>query len=413
MDVERTAAGRVLRINAEECYTKYELIPSVDGSIYGMGFGVLLGPLNESVNDLCNMLMDAGVMSVASGGFLARGVKIRGGVYSFSPFEWNRVDSTGDDLQKGIVPLPVREPSAVLFQLLTFLVDYTQRVGGATDAIQGQNPGQNTPAQTQQSMIEQGQKIYSGLFKRVWRCMKKEFGKLYVLNAKHLPIEKPFGMGGKITREDFLGDPSQIVPVADPNVTSEQMRLQLAVAVADRAQGVPGYNKEATERNLLSAMRVDGIDALYPGPDKVPPIPNPKVMVEQIRAEGKVALDKAKGEREMQMFALEMLQEERVNDAEIARMEAQAALFAAQADGEAQGKEIALINSMIGAAKARSEHIRGHIDQLLKAIELKGEQDDRRREGGTGAGGNPTPGAGAGGLAAGANDQALLSMGAA
>ena len=399
-DVTRNGRGQIVRIRAEEFYTKYELIPSPDGSIYGMGFGILLGPLNESVNSLVNMLLDVGTMASASGGFLSRGVKIRGGVYSFSPFQWNRVDSSGDDLNKGIVQLPVREPSDVLYKLLTFLVDYTQRVGGSTDATQGQNPGQNTPASTQQSMIEQGQKIYSGLFKRVWRSMKQEFTKLYILNAKYLPVTKQFGTS-KIAREDFMGDPSQVVPFADPNVTSDQMRLQQANAVAQRAHMVPGYDTIAAEKMLLQAMKIDGIDQLFPGPDKVPPLPNPKMMVVQAQWEARLKIAQGQLQQKQQEFVISMQEEQRLNAAKIIELLAHAQQLAAQADGEAKGKQIALIDSMIGMAKARDESLRGHIELLLKGLEQMNGQADA---GATGAG------QGTGGVEAPPNDQAGAGM---
>ncbi|MCE5190892.1 MAG: hypothetical protein LLG08_03910, partial [Actinomycetia bacterium] len=92
-DVVKNARGEVVSITAHEYFTKYGFIPSPDGSIYDLGFGVLLGPLNESVSTGINQLLDAGTMANGAGGFLGRGAKIRGGVYTFSPFEWKRVDS--------------------------------------------------------------------------------------------------------------------------------------------------------------------------------------------------------------------------------------------------------------------------------------------------------------------------------
>ncbi len=145
-DVERDSKNRIISINPMEYFTKIPFIPSPDGGIMDIGFGVLLGPLNESVNSAINQMFDSGTLSNTAGGFLGRGAKIRGGVYQFAPFSWNRVDSTGDDLRKNIFPLPVREPSAVMFQLLGMLIDYTNRISGATDMLTGVNPGQNTPA---------------------------------------------------------------------------------------------------------------------------------------------------------------------------------------------------------------------------------------------------------------------------
>ena len=78
-----------------------------------MGWGLLLGPTNKSIDTLINQLIDAGTLSNTAGGFLGRGAKLRKGDNSFRPFEWKPVDSVGDDLRKNVFPLPVREPSNV------------------------------------------------------------------------------------------------------------------------------------------------------------------------------------------------------------------------------------------------------------------------------------------------------------
>ena len=140
-DVERNKDDVILSIKAEQYFTKYPFIPSPDGGFYDLGFGVLLGPLNESINTIINQLVDAGTMANTAGGFLSKGIKIRGGNYNFQPLEWKHVESTGEDLNKGIVPLPVREPSQVLFTLLTTLVTYGERIIGATDIMVGENVG--------------------------------------------------------------------------------------------------------------------------------------------------------------------------------------------------------------------------------------------------------------------------------
>ena len=140
-----------LSIKPETYFTKFPFIPSPDGGFYDLGFGTLLGPLNRSIDTMINQLIDAGTMANTAGGFLSRGIKIRGGNYNFAPLEWKHVDSTGDDLRKGIMPLPVREPSQVLYTLLNLLINYGERIGGSVDILVGQNPGQNTPAETSRS----------------------------------------------------------------------------------------------------------------------------------------------------------------------------------------------------------------------------------------------------------------------
>lgn len=363
--------GRIIRITPNEYFTKFPFIPSPDGGIYDIGFGVFLGPLNESVNSIVNQLIDAGTMSNTAGGFLGRGAKIRGGVYQFSPFGWNRVDSTGDDLRKSVFPLPVREPSNVLFQLLGLLIQYTNRISGTNEATVGENPGQNTPASTQMSMVEMGQKIYSAIFKRIWRAEKEEFKKLYKLNAVYLPDK-----GALADREDYLGNPDQCVPAADPNVTSDHMQFVQAQAIREAAGQVPGYDREAVERRFLKAMKVEGVDTLFPGMQKTGPLPNPKMALVQVK------------EKQLQLqqmeFAAEMQETVKLNQATITKLMAEAALAMEEAGGIKEGHQIAMFEAQIGAMKAHNEHLKNQIGHLLKGAEI--EQRGRADGGGAGVG---------------------------
>jgi chaperonin GroES len=386
--MERSIHGRLSRIHSTEYFTKYGFIPSPDGGVYDLGFGILLGPINSSVNSILNQLIDAGTLATTSGGFLARGAKIRGGQYQFTQFGWNRVDATGDDLKKSIFPMPVREPSETLFKVLGFLVQYAQKLGASTDAMVGENPGQNTPAQTQQSMVEQGMKIYSALFKRMWRCMKHEFEKLYALNAIYLPDQQSFGpVGALASKQDYLGDPRHIAPSADPNVSSDQQILQRAVTLKQAAASTPGYDLEAVERNFLRALKVDGTDALYPGPKNVPPLPNPRASLEQMKQQGQMQKEQMKQQGDLRKFALQFQEEQRVNTARIAQLEAQAMSLMANADAAKIGKEVAAMNAMVGALKAHDESLRAHVDQVMKALESDRDHASEQASHGSGVSG--------------------------
>ena len=175
----------IIRINAFSHFTKYAFIPSPDGGFYDLGFGSLLGPLNESINTILNQIIDSGTQYNLQAGFLGR-VKLKGGNMLFRQGEWKQVDATGDDIRKNIMPLPVREPSAVLFNVLSFLVDYSNRLGSVTDIMTGNNPGQNQPATTTMAVLEQGMMVFNGIFKRIHRSLKQEFRKLYDLNSRYL-----------------------------------------------------------------------------------------------------------------------------------------------------------------------------------------------------------------------------------
>lgn len=375
VDVERTSKDAIISITPTEYFTKYTFIPAPDGSIYDLGFGILLGPLNESVNTLVNQLIDAGTMATTAGGFLARGAKIRGGAYTFAPLEWKRVDSTGDDLQKSIYPLPVREPSAVLFNLLSLLIQYTDRISGSTDIMVGENVGQNTPAATSRELVRQGSMIYSAIFKRVWRAMKWECEKLYTLNAMFMKSTVTYGPNGaKALREDYLGDPKKICPAADPAVASDEKELQRAVAIKQAAMATPGYNIAAVEKNYLRAMHVDGVDILYPGPDKVPAGKDPKVTLQELKNQAQQASDQA----ETQRLIIKIMSERQYLMAEIAALEAKAALDWAKAGGEQTQQQISAFQTAIGALKAHDEALGGRVDHLLKSMELDNAASEGR-----------------------------------
>jgi chaperonin GroES len=367
-DITRDIHKDVVTIRATEYFTKYGFIPSPDGSVYDIGFGVLLGPLNEATNSIVNQLLDAGTMSNAGGGFLGRGAKIRGGAYTFSPLEWKRVDSTGDDLRKNIVPLETKEPSMVLFQLLSLLINYTGRISGSTETMVGENPGQNTPAQTTQTMVEQGSKVYAAIFKRVWRSMKEEYKKWYICNAIHMPIRQAYGSVGSglvATRDDYMGDPSRIAPVADPNITSDSMLMQQASLVADRASRVLGYNKDLVETNFLRAMKVSNIAAIYPGTKGMTPPKDPKVQIEEMKQQ----VHMARLQFEKMSFIMTLQEEMKMNQAKIMELNAKAALEMESAGGIKTGHQIAAFEAAIGAMRAHNENLHKHIELTLKGME--------------------------------------------
>ncbi|MHB8413929.1 MAG: hypothetical protein ACYDB1_00845 [Acidiferrobacteraceae bacterium] len=363
--IERTPAGEIISIRPTEYFTKYGFLPSADGGIYDTGFGVLMGPLNESVNSAINQIFDAGTMATAGGGFLGRGVKVRGGVVYIAPGQWQRIDSSGEDLKNNIVPYPVRDPSTVLYQLLVLLINYSNRIAGSIDVTVGENPGQNTPAETSRNMLEMGMKIYNAIFKRTWRSMKEEFRKIYLLNAEFLPDRRTFGPNQFVLREDYLSDPEGIAPVADPNISSEAMDLQRALTLKQAAMTTPGYSLPEVEHRFLKALRVEGIDQVYPGPDKVPPLQNPKIMAEQVKLQGiKMKLD-----ADHMQYVAGLQEERKLNMAKIVLLQAQAEALIAKIGSEHAGQQIAAFDAAIGALKAHDDSLRGHIELAMKGME--------------------------------------------
>jgi chaperonin GroES len=364
-DIEYNTNNEIVRIEPTEYFTKIPFIPSPDGSIYDIGFGVLLGPLNESVNSAINQLYDAGTLSNTAGGFLGRGAKLKGGVYSFKPFDWQRVDATGDDLRKSIFPLPVREPSSVMFNLLTLIIEYTNRISGATDMTVGENPGQNTPAETSRVMLEQGQKIYSAIFKRIWRSMKQEFKKLFLLNAIYLPDRSPFGDGEEILREDYKLGGAAVCPVADPTITSDIARFARASLLREAAASNPGYNVDAVEAIYLQAMGVDNIEEVYPGQAAMPPpAEDVKVTIQRMKNE---AIAAQLQQKQME-FVINLQETMRLNEAKIAQLMAQAQKLNAEAASEPAKRNVEAFRASIEAIREHNNNLNTQLDRAMEQL---------------------------------------------
>lgn len=371
-DIERANDGSVISITQIQYYTKYSFIPSPDGGFYDVGFGVLLGPLNESTNSIINQLVDAGTVNNLSGGFLGRGAKIRGGVYTFSPFGWQRIDSNGDDIRKDVMPYPVREPSAVLFQLLGLLIDYTNRISGANDMMVGENPGQNTPAETARTLVQEGQRIYSAIFKRVWRAMKEELKKRFVLNAIYMPDKVTFAPGSFVLREDYLSNPDAVAPAADPNVTSDSQVLAQYQMVKASAATTPGYDIEALEKIFLKRLKIPDAEIIYPGLEAFPPGKSEKITIQEMKTQ--VEMMKLQASQQTEMARLQMEQEKM--QAEIMKLQAEIMLKQAELEGDVEDREIQRMNGMLSMLKERSAADKSRMDTLMKQMDVVMRQID-------------------------------------
>lgn len=282
--IKKTEEGKLLRIQPVEYFTKFSFVPNPDGGFYDIGFGTLLSPLNETINTVINQLLDAGTMSTLQAGFVSRGIRIKGGDQTFSPGEWKTVNATGDDLRKGIVPLPTREPSNVLFQLLGMMIDGAQKLSSVTDMLMGENPGQNQPATTTMAVLEQGLKVFSSIHKRNHRALKKEFKKLYRLNRLYLDPRSYFEVldigeegAAEIFQNDYSPDITNIQPYSDPNVSSESQKLLKAQGLMELLQ-LGTVNPTVVTQRILMAQEQDNVEEIMAMPEQQP---DPEVLLQQ------------------------------------------------------------------------------------------------------------------------------------
>jgi len=227
----------VVFIDTVHYYTKYGFIPNPDGGFYDIGFGRLLGPINESADTIINQLVDAGSLSNLQAGFIGKGLRIKMGETRFQPGEWKAVNAVGDDLKKQIFPLPVREPSEVLFKLLDLLLKSGKELASVAEIFVGKMPGQNTPATTTMATIEQGMKVFTAVYKRVYRSLAKEFKKIYKLNRIYMNNEEYISIIDQpVQQSDYEAPEDDIIPGADPTAVSSQEKQQKVQAIGQLLQ---------------------------------------------------------------------------------------------------------------------------------------------------------------------------------
>lgn len=356
---------RVVRIDPVQAFTKYTFIPSPDGGFYDLGFGGLLGPINESIDSCLNQMLDAATMRNAGGGFLGRGFRNKKGEYRFRPGEWKTLDSSGDDLRKSVIPLPAPDPSPVMFQLMGLLIEYGEAIAGAVDILQGKNPGQNTPAETSRAMVEQGMKVFNGIFKRTHRAFTQELRKLFRLNCIFLSEDMPYYVKAlpeptQAAAALYKGAEVKITAAADPFYMSDAQRYNQASSVLAAAHSSPGFDLYQANLYYLEALKVGDPSRFLPdpkGPFAIQPMPNPQVQIAQLKEQGQTL----KAQLDFKIKLLELVDSAEKRAMEIKLMEAQVVQILAEAKGVDTGHQIALLEAQIGAAK---NHQQGTLEAL-------------------------------------------------
>jgi chaperonin GroES len=327
--------GNVISIEPIQYYTKYGFIPNPDGGFYDIGFGRLLGPINESANTIINQLVDAGSLSNLQAGFIGKGLRIKMGETKFSPGEWKAVNATGDDIKKQIFPLPVRDPSNVLLQLLELLLNAGKELASVAEIFVGKMPGQNTPATTTMASIEQGMKVFTAVYKRVYRSLTKEFRKLYKLNSQYLNPEQEIEVIDEpIQQSDYFGSENDIVPAADPSAVSSQEKQAKVQALMQILQ-LGTINPMAVTELYLEAFEI-------PQPEKYLMQPQPQADPKAQELQMKAQMEEQKAMRDMQIAErkLQMEQASKEQDMQIKMAMAQEELRGKQVEAAIRQEEV-------------------------------------------------------------------------
>ena len=248
-------------------FVSYPFLPGV--GFYGFGLYHLIGGLGKAATGSLRALLDSAAFANMQGGFKLKG-RVTGGELQVNPGEFADLDATVDDVNKAIMPLPFKEPSGALFNLLGLITDAGRRFANTADMNVGDvNP--NAPVGTTVALIEQGSKSFSAIHKRLHYAQGQEFKLLAKLNAKYLPENFDFALSGSssvIYAADF-NDRIDIIPVSDPNIFSTAQRIAQAQSIMQMANAAPQLHDvyEAYKR-MYEAIRIPNIDEVLKKPQE-------------------------------------------------------------------------------------------------------------------------------------------------
>ena len=254
-----------------EHFTHYKFLPGL--GFYGFGLIHLMGGLTKSVTAILRQLIDAGTLANLPAGFKARGLNIQRHDDPLQPGEWRDVDAPGGRLQDAFLPLPYKEPSGTLTNLLAALVDSGKRFAATVEDPTGDGNSE-APVGTTVALMEKGQRVMSAIHKRLHYAQRTEFKILKRVFGEFLPPEYPYQVHGaskNVFKEDF--DSSvDVVPVSDPNIFSMTQRITLAQSQLQLAQAAPElHDLRESYRKMYIALNIKDIDALLPPEQEVPP----------------------------------------------------------------------------------------------------------------------------------------------
>ena len=269
LSIRRNYAPDEPKKNKIQYFVHFKFLPGL--GFYGFGLIHMIGGLSRTATSALRQLLDAGTLANLPAGFKQRGVRVRDEASPIQPGEFKDVDAPGGNLREAFFPLPYKEPSPTLLQLLGVVVQAGQRFAAIADMQVGDTK-QNAAVGTTIALLERGSRVMSAIHKRLYAAMKQEFKLLSKVIAQYLPPEYPYDVigGARTIKQADFDDRIDVVPVADPNIFSMSQRITLAQTQLQLATSQPQiHNLYQVYRSMYEAIGVKNIDAVLP-----PPPPN-------------------------------------------------------------------------------------------------------------------------------------------
>ena len=258
--------------NKIQYFVHFKFLPGL--GFYGFGLIHMIGGLSRTATAALRQLLDAGTLSNLPAGFKQRGVRVRDEAAPIQPGEFKDVDAPGGSLRDAFFPLPYKEPSATLLQLMGIVVGAGQRFAAIADMQVGDG-NQQAAVGTTVALLERGSRVMSAIHKRLYTAMRSEFKLLSKVFKTYLPPVYPYDVVGatrEIKQMDF-DERVDVLPVADPNIFSMAQRITMAQTELQLATSNPQiHNLYGAYRKMYEALGVKDIDQVLPPPAPMQPM---------------------------------------------------------------------------------------------------------------------------------------------
>ena len=358
MDAVKDNGKKIVRIPKDQYFVKYSFIPDPKGGFYDIGFGRLLESLGETIDTTINQMLDAGHLQNAGGGFIGTGIRLKkGGQIKVSPGRFEQVETSGK-LGDQIHMHQFQGPSPVLFNLLGMMIDAAKDITAVKDILTGDTEGKVQTATTTLAMIEQGLKVFTAIYKRIYRALKDEFKLLFELNARHIDEKEYYTFNDEqevVEASDYDLASMDVCPVADPKMVTDMQRMahaQLLMQIAEHPAFGPLQNATEALRRIYEAAGTEE-------PDKL-------IVKQQGPSEGeKLQLEEIKSKAVKNMASAEK------DAAETEKTKIETSLLPRQADAD-------VTDTLAGAQKTMLETAMAPADRLMEA--QKQDMDDAHRD---------------------------------
>ncbi len=314
--------GGLVKIIPRQYFTGYQFLRSFDGSVYGMGFGILLGQPNDTINAMVRQILDAETMHITGAGLISGDLGLQG-QQSFAPNEYKVVNDV-EDIGKKIYRLQTAEPSMATFRVLETLIKAFDRLGSQADVLSGEAKGANQPAASTLALIEQGLKVYNAILKRVLRAQRSEIKKMMRLNLENLDDLEYYNVVDDeraIARQDYWDKDADVTLIGAGEDTTRTEKLLKAQVLKEHFEFMEPPIRQIALKRIYEAIGIEDFEELFL-PEDYKPEPSPEMKIKMFELDIK--------KMDVQMKEMELDIQKQAASLEVRRLKLDERIFEAE-----------------------------------------------------------------------------------